>query len=333
MRGGLLLALLAALTCATARAEGDAPPRAFRDCADCPEMVALRPGTFRMGAGIDEERRELGGDAMVGREGPPRDVRIRKGFAMARHEVTRGEYAVFARATGRRARLDCEYLNAEFAWTRPGGLSWERTGLDQDSDHPVLCVSWDDAAAYAAWLARATGKPYRLPSEAEWEYAARAGTTGPRYWGDDLAATCINANGVDRDWQGRRRADSRDAVCADGHAGTAPVGRFQPNAFGLRDMLGNAAEWVADCWHPTHAGAPDDGAARLDGDCGRRVAKGGSWNSAPELLRAASRLSFAGGGPNRYTGFRLARDLPDIVASIADARRRGGAGRHPPRVP
>ena len=163
---------------------------------------------------------------------------------------------------------------------------------------PAINVSWEDAQAYVAWLSRETGEEYRLLSEAEWEYVARAGTQTARYWGESETGQCRYANGRD------------DPIsCSDGHAETAPVGSFEPNAFGLYDVLGNVYEWTDDCWNASYAGAPTDGRSWASGDCARRVLRGGSWDSEPVNLRSALReLEPAG---NRYysIGFRLARTI------------------------
>ena len=153
---------------------------------------------------------------------------------------------------------------------------------------PAAYLSWFDAKSYADWLSRRTGRDYRLPTEAEWEYAARAGTAGPYHTGDRLAPDRANYGG----------------------GGPAPVGSFPPNAFGLHDMLGNVWEWVEDCWNPSHAGAPADGGARLSGDCNWRVLRGGSWLNGPASLRAAARFR-TGPETRAYfnNGFRIALTL------------------------
>ena len=238
-----------------------------------PEMVYLSGGTLMMGSRGDEIGR-------VDDEGPQHSVQIAP-FAIGRYEVTFEEYAVFAKSTGK---------------PLPEDDSW---GLGK---RPVINVSWDDAQAYAAWLSKKTGKPYRLPTEAEWEYAARAGTTTAYFWGDDAKQACLYANVY----------ESRFA-CENGYSGqTAPVGSFRANAFGLQDMLGNVWEWVADCYHDNYQGAPTDGRSWEDKvacQSGRRVLRGGSWDLNPPFVRAAFRVR---GGPDdrySYLGFRLARTL------------------------
>jgi formylglycine-generating enzyme required for sulfatase activity len=162
----------------------------------------------------------------------------------------------------------------------------------QDDTHPVVCVSWEDASAYAAWLTRRSGRNYRLLTEAEWEYAARAGTTTPRYWGDDANESCAYANTADLD-AFRQVPDAINwpfANCSDGRAHTAPVGSYRPNRFGLHDMLGNVWEWTQDCWNVNYTAAPADGSAWAAGDCFMRVVRGGSWDDSPPGVRAAYRV-------------------------------------------
>ena len=172
----------------------------------------------------------------------------------------------------------------------------------------MLCVSWNDARAYAQWLSRKTGKRYRLPTEAEWEYAARAGTTTSRYWGDDPAQACRYANVADQSrlqtWGFGQKHD-----CTDGHYFTAPAGGHAPNRFGLYDMIGNVWEWTEDCWNASYAGAPVDGSAWLAGDCAQRVERGGSWSTVPRFARSGARHKNSADYRDNLTGFRVGRNL------------------------
>jgi formylglycine-generating enzyme required for sulfatase activity len=268
-----------------------APPagRSFRDCTDCPEMVVVPSGSFTMGSPPGEQGR-------WDDEGPQHVVTISRPFAVGKFHVTRDQYAVFVRET---------------AYTH-SGCDW-RPSFAQEGSHPVVCVSWDDANAYVNWLAKKTGKPYRLPSEAEWEYAARGRTSPgayPRYWfGDDEKDLCRYGNGADQKARASHAVSAgwTIAPCNDGYAYTSPVGHYQPNAFGLYDMFGNAWQWTADCWHGKYDGAPRDGTAWTTGGGGGRVVRGGSWNYSPRNLRAAVRSRDAGTNNN---GFRVARTLP-----------------------
>lgn len=269
-------------------------------------MVAVPAGRFVMGTATGEEEREALAPAFRHRSEPPRTVNVAS-FSAGRFEVTRGQYRAFAEATGR-ATDGC------FVWVGAGfekdpTKDWRNPGYPQDDTHPVVCVSWDDATAYAAWLARRTGKAYRLLTEAEWEYAARAGTTTSRYWGDAAGPSCRHANGADLTTAAQvpGAGDWPVADCSDRHAYTAPVGSYPANAFGLHDMLGNVWEWAQDCWHANYDGAPGDGSARATGDCSHRAVRGGSWEDAPLGLRAAYRV----GSPTVIRvwirGFRVAR--------------------------
>lgn len=278
-----------------------------RDCPDCPEMVVIPGGQFLMGVAPGEEDRENLAEEFRYRSEPRRRVAL-KSFHAGKYEVTRGEFRAFAEATGRGS-------DGCFFWAGEGyqfdpRKDWRNPGFAQDDRHPVACVSWEDAAAYAQWLSGRTGKRYRLLTEAEWEYAARAGTTTLRYWGDDASASCSYANGADVTTLSRVPGAHvwPAANCNDGHAYTAPVGSYRANAWGLHDMSGNVAEWTQDCWNGNYRDAPVDGRAATAGDCFLRMVRGGAWDESPTALRAAYRV----GSPQVvrvYTrGFRVARD-------------------------
>ena len=195
-------------------------------------------------------------------------------FALGVYEVTFAEYDRFANATGR---------------DRPNDRGWGRGG------RPVIYVSWGDAVAYASWLSAETGEEYRLPSESEWEYAARAGTATRYGWGQDIGRNRANCSECGSRWDGEQ---------------TAPAGSFPANAWGLHDMAGNVWEWVEDCWHENYARAPRDGSAWTSGaDCGRRVLRGGSWNDLPAVLRSANRVGGDAGDRIGSGGFRVSRTL------------------------
>ncbi len=295
-----------------------ARPRAgevFRDCPSCPEMVVIPAGTFEMGSPASEEGR-------YDDEGPQHPVTI-GAFALGRYEVKREEYATFAAATGRDVRGGCWILGVadnesggrSTTWSLDAGASWREPGFAQGANHPVTCVSWQDAKEYVAWLRRETGFPYRLASEAEWEYAARAGTTTRWYWGNESGVRCDYANGRDATYKrylGERFGGNWNAPddCTDDAGGTASVGGYGANDFRLFDMLGNVWEWTEDCWHGNYRGAPRDGTAWTSGgDCSRRVLRGGSWFNIPRLLRSAARLGYSSGSRVVHAGFRVARTL------------------------
>ena len=237
----------------------------FRDCPTCPEMVVISAGRFRMGC--------VSGRDCENRERPVHEVEVGS-FALGTDEVTFEEYERFARATGR---------------ARPGDSGWGRGG------RPVINVSWEDATAYAAWLSAETGEDYRLPSEAEWEYAARAGSTTRYSWGDDIGRDRANCYRCGSRWD-------------DGE--TAPAGSFEANAWGLHDMHGNVWEWVEDCWHGNYARAPRDGSAWTTGsNCSRRVLRGGGWIGDPRDLRSAYRSRVDADYRDSDRGSRVARTL------------------------
>lgn len=278
----------------------------FKDCDDCPEMVMLPAGTFLMGAAPEEEESEKLPASVRNRSQPQHGVDVGR-FSAGKFEVTRGQYRAFVEATGRSSTGGC------ILWTGARfenglGKDWRNPGYVQDDTHPVACVSWDDAKAYTAWLSQKTGKAYRLMTEAEWEYAARAGTTTRRFWGDDGDQSCAYVNGADQATRAQVPGwNYWVANCDDRYAYTAPVGSYRANAFGLYDMLGNVSEWTEDCWNGNYSGAPTDGRAWTAGDCSQRVERGGAWFGTRDFLRAANRLRNAAAFRNFGLGFRVAR--------------------------
>jgi formylglycine-generating enzyme len=297
------LALISALVLA-ALPSAAAAQISYQDCADCPEMVGIPAGRFVKGAAPGEEAREGLAEGFRHRSEPQHAVEVKR-FATGKFEVTRGQYRAFAESTARGG-------GGCFVWTGAGfeqdpAKDWRNPGYAQDDRHPAACVSWDDASAYAKWLSQRTGKHYRLLTEAEWEYAARAGTTTARFWGD-AELSCDHANGADLTTAAQVPSAGNWAVanCNDRHAYTAPAGSYRANAFGLYDMLGNVEEWTQDCWNPNYSGAPTDGSAWAEGDCSMRAVRGGSWDDSPVGLRAAYRV----GSPTvvrvHRRGFRVA---------------------------
>jgi formylglycine-generating enzyme required for sulfatase activity len=250
------------------QAPAERPPgMRFRDCADCPEMVVIPAGTFTMGSPASEQGRSDW-------EGPQQTIRIPRSIAVGRFEVTFAEW-------------DACVAGGGCGGHRPSDQGWGR------GNRPAIDVSWQDAQAYVSWLnQRVPGGGYRLLTEAEWEYAARAGSTTAYPWGSSIGSG--NANGVDSgtQWSGRQ---------------TGPVGSFAANAFGLHDMHGNVWEWTQDCSRGDLNGQPSDGSAFTSGSCGSRVLRGGSWGSSPQFLRSANRIGNSPGGRFNYVGFRVAR--------------------------
>lgn len=232
----------------------------FRDCQECPEMVVVPAGSFDMGSNTDYEN-------------PVHRVTI-KPFAIGRYEVTFDEWDRCVDEKG------CKF--------RPDDREWGR------GKRPVINVSWLDAKEYVSWLSQKTGKAYRLPSEAEWEYAARGGTNTGYWWGANIG--------------------SRQANCRECNSGTSqqtqPVGSYPANAFGLYDTSGNAAEWVEDCWNDNYRSAPKDGAAWSTGQCRLRVLRGGAFDSAAKYVRSTARFRYDSDVRYSANGFRVVRDMP-----------------------
>ncbi len=283
------------------------PMDVFKECDQCAEMVVVPAGSFTMGSPASEKDRR-------DNEGPQRVVTIAQPFAVGRFQVTVEQLAAFVAETGHDAGSKCWTFENGKAEERQG-RSWRNPGFPQADTHPAVCLSWDDATAYVDWMSRKTGKTYRLLSEAEWEYAARARTEPgayPRYWfGNEEKDLCRYGNGADQEAKSKIAGASgwTIAPCNDGHAYTAPTGSFPANGFGLYDMAGNAWHWTADCWNESYKVAPSDGSALVAGDCGRRVLRGGSWINNPRVLRAANRDHNAAGLRYCFNGLRLGRTL------------------------
>ena len=259
-----------------------------------PEMVVVPTGSFRMGCLSFD-------DACYDNETPVHDVGIPQPIALSKYEVTRREFSRFVRSTGYSAAVSCwVYQEARWVygfsgWKELTDRSWRSPPFEQTDSHPVACVNWEDAKAYLAWLSREAGVQYRLPSESEWEYAARSGAITKYSWGNQVGHNRANCRGCGSQWDDDR---------------TAPVGSFAPNAFGLHDMHGNIWELVEDCWNGSYAGAPVDGSAWTEGHCYTRVARGGSWRNGPRNLRSTNRLWRRTMSVRYYdVGFRVARTL------------------------
>ncbi len=294
---------LAAIAAPTpAPGPGPAPGAAFSDCPACPRMVVVPSGSFRMGSPPNEAGRDDD-------EGPARRVMIKKPFAMARNELTRREFAAFEKETGHNTGKKCWTDTGGGEWKAVRGRTWRDPGFRQSDDDPVVCVSWEDAKAYVKWLSAKTGHNYRLPSEAEWEYAARANTSTARFWGGGAGAMCGYANVADLA-AGEKFSDWDVTDCRDGHAYTSPVGSYKANGFGLHDTIGNVWEWVEDCMHENYGGGPVDAKAWTEGgDCDLRILRGGSWYNMAKFLRAAERHGETPDLRNFLLGFRVARDM------------------------
>jgi len=303
--------LLPILLPISAQAADLAPSRSgavFRDCPECPELVVIPAGRFLMGTA-----RELQIPTEVPAELSPTVVIIERPFALGRYEVTRREYSVFAKATGRATALvRCRTWVEEKQGFRDLDIPWDKPNVPaQPTDrHPASCIDWHDAAAYAAWLSERTGARYRLPSEAEWEYAARAGTRGLRPWGNDPNRGCREVNANDRRTQQRYPLGWGGVSCDDGYADVAPVGSLRANAFGVYDMLGNVWEWAEDCASLDYIGRPVDARAWVwEGGCRRRIQRGGGWSTGPERARPGFHGDGSAEDRADFAGFRVVREL------------------------
>ncbi len=250
----------------------------FRDCPACPLMMMVSQGSVIIGSPADEPDRR-------GNEGPQKAVRIGRAFAISRYEIQYREFAAFVRDARHSVRATC------LVDGKPSRATWQRPGFEQKSgDHPVVCVSWNDARTYAAWLSKKTDRTYRLPSESEWEYAARAGTGTAYATGKTIAPT--------------------QATFGSAKGGTAKGGSFSDNTFKLFDMPGNVWEMVEDCWSNDLSKVPSSGVSeRSQGDCSRSSVRGGGWNSPKRQLRSAYRRPLGHDEASNTVGIRLARDL------------------------
>jgi len=249
-----------------------------------PEVVQIPGGTFQMGSNDGESD-----------EKPVHTVTV-KSFAMGKYEATRGEFRKFVEATS--YKTDAEKGDGCYGWTgsewkKDSSFNWKNVGFTQDDKHPVVCVSWNDAKAYVKWLSEQTGKDYRLPTEAQWEYAARAGTTTKYWWGNEIGKNNANCDGCGSQWDNKQ---------------TAPVGSFKPNPFGLYDVSGNVWEWLEDKWHDSYNGAPVDGSAWMSGDSNFHLLRGGSWSGSDgDDLRCADRAGGDTTNGGNFRGLRISR--------------------------
>lgn len=311
-----VVSLVAVTLFAGAAGANDAPldsnATGFQDCADCPAMIRVPAGSVMIGAGPDAFDRKANERQRV-------PATIAAPFAMAETEVTRAQFAAFIAATkysmprgeldGKPGPIGCNYWNGVYGYVAV--LSWQNPGFIQRDDEPVLCVSYEDAAAYASWLAKTTGRSYRVPSSVEFEYASRAGSDAAWHWGNNSEDACLYANVGDTTLK-RRFPERQDFNCNDGFENTSRVKHFKPNAYGLYDMVGNAWEWTADCWHDDLTTAPLDGSAWLaadGGNCGRRTPMGGGWISGPGWARSSIRSNDPASYRSYMLGFRVAADL------------------------
>lgn len=289
---------------------GSTKQETTRDLAAVPSGAG--PLGFLAWIGQSEHQKAAGA---IAAEHPQHRVAIARGFALGLTPVTRGEFAAFVRETG-------YHTGSCWLWhvgrpTPPVVDGWLRPGFAQSDQDPVVCVTWQDAQAYVRWLNRklglggpdGSGGPYRLPSEAEWEYAARAGTQTAYWWGNEVGTGHAWCDGCD-EFKARLTAEHPFVAPPPSlrHDHTVVVGAFPANPFGLYDMPGNVLQWTEDCWNANYAGAPGDGSAWLSGDCGRRVVRGASWHSLPWTARPAARTPNKTDSTWNDIGFRVAKD-------------------------
>ncbi len=311
MRVLLSLALLAVAQSALAEQPAPPPPAAT-DCPSCPELALVPPGRFLMGSAPDA----LEVDAATG-ETPAAAISFTRPFHVSRREITVAEFRRYVEATGAEPALGCRiWLGGQ--WVLERDRSWRDPGFAQPPQdaEPVVCVSWEDARGYADWLSKESGKRYRLPSEAEWEYVARGGTSFPRFWGEHdshegaaLSLACDFANVYDSSAVDAFHFPWPNARCSDRITALALVGQYKPNAFGVFDIIGNVREWVMDCYTASYAGRPEDARAwTWQGGCELKGVRGGSWASRPRDARAPARGAEPPSLRQSDLGFRVVRD-------------------------
>jgi formylglycine-generating enzyme required for sulfatase activity len=304
----LLVALLLPGVFANLAAAATPGSRPFRDCPTCPELVRIAPGRFMMGSTESEGAASKLRPERAAAERPQHEVQVAYPFAIGRFEVTVGQFAAFAKDSGR--DYGSCFVLASGAWKPDPKASWQAPGHDVTPEQPATCLSADDFDAYLAWLSAQTGHRYRFPTEAEWEYVARDGLAEAAVLTPKSATACRQLNAGDASFSAVRGPGWPTFGCDDGYAATAPVGRFPPNGLGLHDLLGNVAEFVADCFTTSHDGAPTDGSARVDaGGCAIRVVKGASWAAEPGSLRPAVRQGIPRDLRGDGHGLRVVREL------------------------
>lgn len=295
------------------------PGHVFQDCPNCPKMVIVKAGEFVMGSPEGESGRQEN-------EGPQHTVRVDL-FSVGQTEVTVTQFRQFVQATGYKTdaerRVQVHAFSGCHKDSPEASFHWRSPGWAVKDNEPVVCVSWNDSIAYTDWLNRISGKKYRLPTEAQWEYAARAGTNTSRHWGDDPNQACVYGNVSDQTTDPAGNSRSSRYIywhqCTDGYWFVAPIAHYKPNAFGLYDMLGNAQEWTLDCYSANeYQRRKDSGqawsalAVSTESEQCMRVTRGGSSFASPMFVRSASRSLFGASLADNLTGFRLVRYISSI---------------------
>jgi formylglycine-generating enzyme required for sulfatase activity len=281
------------------------PKEAFKECENCPEMVTIPAGQVLMGS----EQGDIDSGVAAANEGPQHMAVIKQAIAVGRFEITRDQYAAFVRETGYNGGDHCVTFESNQPKDR-ANRSFLNPGYAQGGNHPAVCVSWVNARAYVDWLSRTTGKAYRLLSEAEFEYVARAGSAARYGASNDPAELCNFANGADQSAKSAGLPPNAPYMnCKDGYPFTAPVGSFAVNGFGVYDMIGNVWEWTGDCFYGDYATARLETASRSAEVCDARSVRGGDWFSTEFSLRPAVRARADVDAHNDDIGFRVARTL------------------------
>lgn len=276
----------------------------FRDCPICPIMKQVPQGEFILGSPKSEAGR-------VEDEGPRTKVAIQK-IAISKFEITRREFAAFIEDTNYRSVDSCYLMQENGAWNLVKSASWRSPGFQQSAEHPVVCVSWQDALAYTEWLnLKSQNHHYRLLSESEWEYAARSGSASRYWWGENEDDFCKYTNGADKSAREKYPLWEKTGNCSDSFVYTAPVGNYGiANSFGLYDLVGNVWEWVADCYRPNYEKQPRDGSAFTSKNCSNRVFRGGAWGDYGSFyLRTAYRGEWKSTEAFANIGFRVAASI------------------------
>lgn len=279
-------------------------------------MVTVPAGRFLMGTAESDRLIDPRTGKPATNDGPQHEVRVEKPFAIGKYEVTVEEFAEFVTQTNHETKGGCMEFSPPASFSITDTVDWNDPGFNQPNNSPVGCVSFFDARAYTDWLSSVTGQNYRLPSESEWEYAARSGSTGPYFWGTANSLACMYANvrstGAHTISKRQVEADKKGFPCDDGKPLSSVVGSFEPNSFGLHDMQGNVWEWVADCNHKDYDGAPTDGTAWIDDvdaerGCQFGVIRGGSYLNLVERSSATVRAGRPQSGRGTNMGFRVVR--------------------------
>jgi len=287
------------------------PGDVFRDCADCPEMVVVSHGEFLLGSVSYEEGR-------YENEGPEVKVTVARYFAIGKYEVTVGEFTKFLASQSYKPATDCVAYDPKIKGYGQTKGNYASPGFEQQQNHPVVCVNFADATQYTTWLSSHVGQTYQLPTEREWEYAARAGLQAPYFFGMQASEICAYANVADQvtsnvlnfvgGYEDKRKTEGF-AKCTDWFEFTAPVGSFQPNAFGLHDVHGNVWEWVSDCFAGNHKELANSTDANTSADCATRTTKGGGWEDSARTNRSAIRFGVTASASWASGGFRILRRL------------------------